>query len=81
MTFIDLTQANEDDKRAIQHHKDIDIPAWQFGNGDWFTVRLFALMAHADMQNFNRLAAVFPNQAAAFKWWQSGAWEESRRDT
>ena len=63
----------------VQHHKDIDIPAWQFGTGDWFTIELFRLMTKADGQNFVRLKTVFPAEAEAFEWWQSGAWEDSRR--
>jgi len=65
----------------VQHHKDIDIPAWQFGSGDWFTIELFRLMTKADGQNFMRLKAVFPAEAEAFEWWQSGAWEDSRKGT
>ncbi len=56
----------------VQHHKDIDIPAWTHRTGDWFTVRLFELMAHADTQNRERLALVFPEQAEAFEWWRNG---------
>ena len=64
----------------LTHLKAIDIPAWQFHTGDWFTCQLFSLMAKADSGNFYRLASVFPVEAEAFKWWQSGAWEASRRD-
>jgi hypothetical protein len=64
----------------IQHLKDIDIPAWQFGKGDWFTIHLFRLFAKADETNTFKLASVFPEEYAAFAWWQSGAWEESRKD-
>lgn len=63
----------------VEHHKKYDIPAWQFGSGDWFTVELFKLMTKADSSNFARLAMVFPAEAEAFEWWQSGAWEDSRR--
>lgn len=56
----------------VQHHKDIDIPAWQSGNGDWFTIHLFSLMAQSDRENFGRLALVFPEQAEAFQWWKTG---------
>ena len=56
----------------IQHHKDIDIPAWEYRSGDWFTVRLFDLMAHADTHNFTRLALAFPEAGAAFIWWKQG---------
>lgn len=63
-----------------KHLRDIDIPAWQFRSGDWFTIRLFDLMAHADTNNFMLLKLVFPEEAEAFKWWQSGAWEESRKE-
>ena len=56
----------------VQHHKDVDIPAWTHGTGDWFSVRLFELMAHADSRNFGRLSMVFPDQAEAFTWWRNG---------
>ncbi len=62
----------------VQHHKDIDIPAWQFGSGDWFTVGLLRLMSKSDGGNYARLKMVFPAEAEAFEWWQSGAWEDSR---
>ena len=57
----------------VQHHKDVDIPAWQNRSGDWFSIHLFTLMAQADRENFGRLALVFPEQAEAFQWWKDGA--------
>ncbi len=64
------------DERLVQHHKDIDIGAWQFRTGDWFTVRLFELMAHADEQNYALLAGAFPEAGAAFDWYMAGNWDE-----
>ena len=64
------------DERLVQHHKDIDIGAWQFRTGDWFTVRLFQLMAHADEQNYALLAGAFPEAGAAFDWYMAGNWDE-----
>ena len=63
----------------IQHLKDIDIPAWQFNSGDWFTIHLFRLFTKADSANTFKLASVFPEEYEAFMYWQSGEWEESRR--
>jgi hypothetical protein len=54
------------------HLRDIDIPAWEKGAGDWFTIRLFNLMGHADGGNMSRLASVFPEEAAAYQWWFEG---------
>ena len=62
-----------------KHLREIDITAWQMGRGDWFTVRLFDLMSHADSINYYKLSAVFPEEGKAFDWWQSGAWEAARR--
>ena len=62
----------------IQHLKDVDIPAWQSGRGDWFTIHLFRLFQKADSGNQYKLASVFPEEYEAFSWWNSGAWEESR---
>ena len=56
----------------VQHHKDVDIPAWANGTGDWFSCRLFELMAHCDHSNFGKLAIVFPDHAEAFTWWKEG---------
>ena len=67
------------DSSYLTHLKAIDIPAWQYRTGDWFTCQLFTLMAKADENNFNNLAQVFPTEAEAFKWWKSGAWEKAER--
>ena len=69
----------EQDVAYLTHLKAIDIPAWQYRRGDWFTLKLFSLMTKADETNFWRLAEVFPMEAQAFKWWQSGAWERAER--
>ena len=58
----------------------IDIPAWQYRTGDWFTIQLFNLMAKADPNRFNTLAQAFPTEAEAFKFWKSGAWEQGERE-
>ena len=62
----------------VQHMIAIDIPAWQFGTGDWFVIHLFRLFQKADSNNTYKLASVFPEEYEAFMHWQSGAWEESR---
>ena len=64
------------DEKLVQHHKDIDIGAWQFRTGDWFTVRLYELMAHADEHNYALLAGAFPEAGAAFDWYMAGNWDE-----
>ena len=63
-----------------EHLVAIDIPAWQYRRGDWFTIQLFQLMQKADVGNFNRLAAVFPVEARAFRYWQTGAWEQAEHE-
>ena len=63
----------------LTHLKAIDIPAWQYRTGDWFTCQLFTLMAKADDNNFLLLSDVFPMEAEAFKWWKSGTWEREER--
>ncbi len=55
-----------------RHLREIDIPAWEYGAGDWFTIQLFGLMAKADDGNFARLEQTFPEEAEAFTWWNSG---------
>jgi len=64
------------DEKLVQHHKDIDISAWQFRTGDWFTVRLLNLMAHSDEGNYALLAEAFPEVGAAFDWYMNGGWNE-----
>ena len=73
--------AADSDAARYRHLCEVDIPAWQYGYGDWFTIYLFSLMALADVQNYNRLAAVFPLEARAFRWWQTGNWDETPRPT
>ena len=51
------------------HLRQVDIPAWESGRGDWFTIQLFNLMAKADGQNFSKLETVFPEEASAWLWW------------
>ena len=69
-----------DDAAYYRHLIAIDIPAWQYRQGDWFTIHLFRIMQKADGQNFMRLSAVFPTEARAFKHWQSGAWEQAEHE-
>ena len=54
------------------HLRTIDIPAWENGTGDWFTIKLFSLMSKADGINFSRLESAFPEEAEAWVWWNSG---------
>ena len=68
------------DLARYEHIIKYDIPAWQYRRGDWFTIQLFQLMQKADVGNFNRLAAVFPIEARAFRYWQTGAWEQAEHD-
>ena len=56
----------------LDHLLRVDIPAWQQGWGDWFTIQLFSLMAKADGGNFARLKDAFPVEAEAFEMWQKG---------
>jgi hypothetical protein len=63
-----------------KHLRDIDIPAWERGAGDWFTIRLFGLMGHADGGNMSRLASVFPEEAEAYRWWFDGKKDEPDPD-
>ena len=73
MTYGTFYPENRDEYNTrVEHHKKIDIPAWANGTGDWFTIRLFELMAHADGANRARLAVVFPAEAEAFQWWRDG---------
>ena len=54
----------------VQHVLDIDIPAWQNGRGDWFTVKLLALIAKADTMNRERIRDAFPSEVEAFERWE-----------
>lgn len=49
----------------------IDIPHWQNGTGDWFTVKLLALIAKADGQNRERIRLGFPQEVEAYERWYS----------
>ena len=53
----------------IQQILSIDIPAWQSGNGDWFTVRLLGLIAKADMNNRENIRNGFPAEVEAYERW------------
>jgi len=56
----------------VRHVFDIDIPAWQNGSGDWFTVKLLALIAKADLRNRERIRTGFPCEVEAFERWERG---------
>ena len=58
--------------RYQDHLRRVDVPAWEEGRGDWFTLQLFSLMSKADCQNFARLTDAFPEEARAWLWWNSG---------
>ena len=44
---------------------------WQFHEATHFSAKLFELLAKADMDNFAKLACVFPEHAAAWEGWSS----------
>ena len=56
----------------VRHVMAIDIPAWQHGSGDWFTVKLLALIAKADLQNRERIRRGFPQEVEAYERWERG---------
>jgi hypothetical protein len=60
---------NQDNENYIQHLINIDIPAWQNGSGDWFTVKLLALIAKADLSNRARIRLVYPMEVEAYERW------------
>ena len=53
----------------IEHVLYIDIPHWQNGTGDWFTIKLLALIAKADPQNRERIRLGFPQEVEAYERW------------
>lgn len=57
------------DLGRVQHILDIDIPAWQRGGGDWFTVQLIGLIAKADHMNRERIRDCFPSEVEAYERW------------
>ena len=59
-------------EQRIKHVMDIDIPAWQNGNGDWFTIKLLSLIAKADLSNRERIRAGFPLEVTAYERWLNG---------
>ncbi len=56
-------------EQRIQHVIDIDIPAWQTSNADWFTVKLIGLIAKADLKNRERIRLGFPLEVEAYERW------------
>ena len=60
------------DESRIEHIMNIDIPAWQSGRGDWFTVRLLSLIAKADVMNQSRIQDGFPDEVEAYQRWFQG---------
>ena len=55
-----------------KHLRKIDIPAWEHGQGDWFTIQLFELFAKADGMNRIKLSLGFSEEYAAWLWWFNG---------
>ncbi len=53
----------------VQHVLTIDIPHWQMGSGDWFTIKLLTLIAKADGQNRERIRLGFPQEVEAYERW------------
>ena len=51
-----------------------EIALWQRSGGvaDWFTAKLFDLIAKADLQNQKRIELGFPEEVAVYRAWQSG---------
>lgn len=39
------------------------------GDGDWFTARLMRLIAHADMENKERIRLGYPKEVALWESW------------
>lgn len=63
----------------LEHLHSIDIPAWQRGGGDWFTIRLFDLIAKADTSNRERIRKGFPIEVMAYEEWHAGyRWGEDQ---
>ena len=58
-----------------KHLRSVDIPAWEYGRGDWYTIQLFNLIAKADEGNKFLLGEVYPEEMAAFMWWFNGKQE------
>jgi hypothetical protein len=58
-----------------KHLRRVDIPAWEYRRGDWYTIQLFDLMAKADENNKHLLGEVYPEEMAAFMWWYNGKQE------
>jgi hypothetical protein len=48
------------------------------GRGDWFSARLFRLLAAADRENRERLRLAFPEHVAAFEAWRDGPLDSER---
>lgn len=59
-------------KARVEHVLTIDIPFWQRGEGDWFTIGVLRLIAKADMRNRERIRAGFPAEVEAFEKWHKG---------
>jgi hypothetical protein len=59
------------EEKHIKHVLEVDIPAWQNGNGDWFTIGLLALIAKADVVNRERIRDGFPLEVEAYDRWYS----------
>ncbi len=68
----DRTECGMHQEARIKHVLDVDIPAWQTGSGDWFTIKLIALIAKADPTNRERIRDGFPFEVEAFERWNRG---------
>lgn len=56
--------------------REVDLAAWQSGHGDWFTVRLFGLIAKSDRGNRDRLRLGFPEEVQVVEEWYNGIGQE-----
>jgi len=61
-----------DNLAYLEHLHRIDIPMWQQGGGDWFTIRLLQLIAKADTQNRENIRKGFPTEVQAYEEWFTG---------
>lgn len=60
------------DQAHLEHIMAVDIPAWQDGTGDWFTIRLLNLITTADGGNKERIRQGFPEVMGAYERWYHG---------
>lgn len=53
----------------VEHVLKVDIPFWQRGDGDWFTIGLLSLISKADLVNRAQIRLGFPAEVEAFERW------------